>query len=136
MKSYLKKKHTLFVDNFYTSFELIEFMYEKGTIVLGTVLEDHERIPAPITQIKLKRGDSVYAQKNNFLILKWKDKRNVIMMSSRYNANFKEVKNRFGKSKLKPEVIADYNDNMSGIDRSDQIISYYSTSRKTIRWYQ
>ena len=35
----------------------------------------------------------------------------------------------------KPEVIDEYNCNMSGIDRCDQMVSYYSTPRKTLRWY-
>ena len=30
----------------------------------------------------------------------------------------------------------DYNDCMSGIDRSDQMMSYHSGLRKTVRWYK
>ena len=30
----------------------------------------------------------------------------------------------------------DYNYNMSGIDRSDQMLSYHSSLRKTVRWYK
>ncbi|KAE9545294.1 hypothetical protein AGLY_000837 [Aphis glycines] len=38
--------------------------------------------------------------------------------------------------KNKPIEIKDYNDFMSGIDRSDQMVSYYSCPRKTARWYK
>lgn len=41
-----------------------------------------------------------------------------------------------GKEKLKPEPIANYNKYMSGIDRQDQMNSYYPFLRKTIRWYK
>jgi len=31
---------------------------------------------------------------------------------------------------MKSNIIVDYNNNMSGIDRADQVISYYPTPRK------
>lgn len=48
------------------------------------------------------------------------------MISTRHNGSS-------GGFKLKPEVI-EYNNCMGGVDRMDQITSYYSTPRKTIRW--
>ena len=38
--------------------------------------------------------------------------------------------------KEKPNIVKDYNNGMSGIDRSDQMLSYHSALRKTIRWYK
>uniref|UniRef100_A0A2S2R867 PiggyBac transposable element-derived protein 4 n=1 Tax=Sipha flava TaxID=143950 RepID=A0A2S2R867_9HEMI len=32
-------------------------------------------------------------------------------------------------------MVVDYNTKMSGIDRADQIISYYPLPRKSMRWY-
>lgn len=37
---------------------------------------------------------------------------------------------------MKPKDVADYNDNMGGVDRLDQMTAYYSSPRKTIRWYK
>jgi|UniRef100_A0A2S2R0L1 hypothetical protein len=42
----------------------------------------------------------------------------------------------FQQQSIKPKHIVEYNRNMSGIDRSDQMISYYSSPKKTIRWYK
>lgn len=36
--------------------------------------------------------------------------------------------------KIKPAEISGYNTNMSGIDRADQMINYYTCPRKTIRF--
>ena len=47
-----------------------------------------------------------------------------------------ESENRHGKTKQIPNLIKDYNMNMSGVDRSDQMLSYHSALRKTIRWYK
>lgn len=44
--------------------------------------------------------------------------------------------NKYGVEKPKPNEIVDYNNFMCGIDRSDQMISYYSCPRKTARWYK
>lgn len=44
--------------------------------------------------------------------------------------------NKRGEKKLKPEPIMHYNKFMSGIDRQDQMQSYYPFSRKTVRWYK
>lgn len=38
--------------------------------------------------------------------------------------------------KLKPVEVAEYNKYMSGVDRLDQLVSYYSCPRKTVRWYK
>ncbi len=35
---------------------------------------------------------------------------------------------------MKPKCIAEYNRYMGGIDKADQMVSYYSSPRKTIRW--
>jgi len=42
--------------------------------------------------------------------------------------------NRFCQQQsTKPRHIVEYNKNMSGIDRSDQMVSYYSSPKKTIQ---
>lgn len=45
-------------------------------------------------------------------------------------------KNKHGQEKLKPIEILKYNQFMSGIDRLDQMISYYSCSEKSARWFK
>ena len=37
---------------------------------------------------------------------------------------------------MKPEIIVCYNKGKQGIDISDQIASYFSPLRKTVRWYK
>ena len=40
------------------------------------------------------------------------------------------VENRRGVSKMKPNIIKDYNAGMSGIDRADQMMSYNSRDKQ------
>ena len=44
-------------------------------------------------------------------------------------------KNRKGEEIKKPNVILKYNHCKQGIDLSDQLCSYFSPLRKTVRWY-
>ena len=39
-------------------------------------------------------------------------------------------------SKKKRVVVDDYNNNMIGVDRLDQMMSYYSFKRKSVKWWQ
>ena len=53
----------------------------------------------------------------------------------RYIQKMATVTNQRGNEKQKPSMVKDYNDSMSSIDRSDQMLSYHSDLRKTLRWY-
>ena len=44
--------------------------------------------------------------------------------------------NKRGEKKQKPNIVRDYNAGMSGVDKADQMISYYDSLRKTVRWYK
>ena len=46
------------------------------------------------------------------------------------------VSNRLGDQKQKPSSFCDYNYGMSVIDHTDQMLSYISALRKTLRWYK
>lgn len=47
-----------------------------------------------------------------------------------------ECDNRRGQLRKKSNIVVQYNSGMSGIDRSDQMMSCYPALRKTIRWYK
>ena len=51
----------------------------------------------------------------------------------RYIQKMATVTNQRGNEKQKPSMVNDYNDSMSSIDRSDQMLSYHSGLRKTLR---
>lgn len=57
------------------------------------------------------------------------------MISTKHNLGFENVIDKFGRQKFKPTVIVDYNNHMSGIDRADQMMSYYPIPRKCMLWY-
>lgn len=68
--------------------------------------------------------------------MKWRDRREVLALSSEHTNELTEVTNRRGELKMKPVAISMYNKCMSGVDRQDQMLSYYPCERKTVRWYK
>jgi len=82
------------------------------------------------TEKKLKTGEYIWRRKGNVYVSKWKDKRDVLAIITRYHPMLSNTKNRFGHDKNKPNEIIHYNGNMSGIDRADQMVKYYSSPRK------
>ena len=36
----------------------------------------------------------------------------------------------------KPKIICDYNANMAGVDKADQLMVYYACGRKSLKWYK
>lgn len=134
MHRYRKRGHALFLDNYYTSIDLAEYLYREGTQITGTIKSNRKGIPLFVTKEPLKKGETIFARKKHLLIQRWSDKKQVFMISTRHNGDLAMVRNKFGAERLKPECVIEYNKHMGGIDRVDQITSYYTSARKTVRW--
>lgn len=136
MGPYLNKGYHLFMDNYYNSIKLANRLLSWKTHVTGTLRSNRRGNPVLVTKAKLKKGDHIWKRQGKVYISKWKDKRDVIVITTAHHPTLISSKNRRGQEKIKPLEIVDYNQYMSGIDRSDQMVSYYSCPRKTIFWYK
>ncbi|XP_057292564.1 piggyBac transposable element-derived protein 4-like [Hydractinia symbiolongicarpus] len=136
MNPYLYKGYHVFTDNWYNSVPLTKYMTQRKTYISGTLRADKKHLPEEVTKKKLKKGEMNFRSSDDISVTKWKDKRDVRMISNAFIPELVETVNRHGKSRQKPNIVDIYNHNMSGIDRSDQMLSYHSGLRKTIRWYK
>ena len=84
--------------------------------------------------VSLEKGGSVAAEYKGIVIQKWKDKRNVFVLSTRYTDEMRTVKSRKGDVE-KPKNIIQYK-YKSYIDISDQLKSYNSSLRRGLKWYR
>lgn len=57
-------------------------------------------------------------------------------ISNEYEHEMISVTNKRGIEKIKPLPISKYNEHMSGMDRQDQLLNFYPSERKTIKWYK
>lgn len=160
MEGLLNKGRTLYVDNFYTTHSLATELLTNKTHVVGTVRRHRKVFPKDVMNAKLKKGQMVSKQDSNgIVILKWKDKRDVYLMSTKHEPSFAAVEETTmddpndtavedleepgpstrGKKKKKiqkPIGIIAYNKGKAGIDLSDQLSSYATTLRKGVKWYR
>lgn len=136
IEGYLEKGHIIYADNFYNSPDLARRLSERKTYICGTLRKMRKNLPMDVVNAKLKRGELAAKSCNDITVCKWKDKRDVLVISNKHKLQLANVRNRNGKVSLKPNIVADYNLGMSGVDRGDQMVSYYSCLRKTLRWHK
>ncbi|XP_047536573.1 piggyBac transposable element-derived protein 4, partial [Vanessa atalanta] len=135
MENKLDGGHSIYMDNFYNSYNLASKLLRQLTYCTGTLNKKRKDNPRVITSKKLKRGENISRYRNGVHIGKWKDKREIHYVSTEFADEMQEVTSKRGITTRKPLAILRYNENMSGVDLQDQMISYYPCERETLRWY-
>lgn len=127
--------HAVYMDNFYNSHDLAKNLLEKGTYVTGTLQSNRTNNPSDVVKQKLQKSETTckYSE-HHVMIGKWVDKRTVLFISTEFENVLTETTNKRGQLVTKPLPIIQYNKYMSGIDRKDQMMSYYPCEHKTLRW--
>lgn len=126
--------HHVYMDNYYNSFDLARNLLDKKTHCTGTLRSNRKNTPQAVTSTKLNKGQTVAKYAKGVMIGKWRDKRDVLYISNKYENVMVEMENRRKEKVSKPQAILEYNKYMSGVDHHDQMLSYYLHERKTIRW--
>ena len=103
MDPYLDKGHHLFTD--YNSVELTKYMTLQKTYITGTFRAVRKHTPTDVMKKKLKKGGMVSQSLNDTSVIKWKEKRDVRMITNAFAPEFIESVNRHGKSKEKPNAV-------------------------------
>lgn len=86
MEPYLDEGRCHFVDNWYTSIELTEKLFDRNTRLVGTFRANRKKNPIAVTKKKLVRGGIVATRnRRGIMILKWKDRRDVLMLSTTHD---------------------------------------------------
>ena len=75
----------MYIDNFYTSYELAISCLNRKTHVVGTLKNNKKFIPKDIPQCKPKKGEMVSKEDSNgIVVLKWRDSRDVRILSTKH----------------------------------------------------
>ncbi|XP_063227539.1 piggyBac transposable element-derived protein 4-like [Bacillus rossius redtenbacheri] len=128
-------------DNFFTSVELLEILYQKNLSAVGTVRQNRRDLPPLLKKKnKLAKGEHVYSVKAFVCAIQWKDNRHVNILSSAHNpqdiVEVKRTQNDGTRTLVKcPKAVRDYTMYMRGVDRFDQIRATYTVSRRSRKWW-
>lgn len=68
--------------------------------------------------------------------MKWKDKRDVLMLSTKHKDNLVATTNKRARQLFKPQMVFDYNKAKGFVDISDLRGSYHSPLRQSLKWYR
>ena len=118
------KGFVVVTDNFYSSPSLFRELTRRGFGACGTARKNREGLPRAVCDATLRRGEVVSTVDDCVLTLKWKDKRDVIMLSTYHDSSMitKSRRSRAAERGVediqKPKVVEDYNQNMGGVDKS------------------
>lgn len=119
---------------------VLKFLWGKKTNDVVTVMANRKDIPKQsVVNCKLSKGEMTFARNSPQICVKWKDTRDVLLLSIVHSADMKPVtvKARGGAiQKFKHVAIIDYNKNKTGVDHGDQLITYYPFKEKSSKWWK
>lgn len=139
-QQFLEQGREIILDNWYMSLRLAEFLLTKNTYVTGTI-RPGRGVPKELKEISLDPSQTCFIRKDDVLILRYKDKRDVFLLTSKHTAGFIE-RERYQPSVSsvvmyqKPSPIQYYNVNMGSVDAVDQDIEPYDCTRKSYSWFK
>ena len=123
-----KNGYRVFMDNFYSSPALFRDLQEEGFEACGTLRSNRRGIPDDLKSAKLRKGESHFSRDDDLLFMKWRDKREVMMLSTFHDDTFIEKRRRTrlaqnGVERIeKPAVVEEYNMHMGGVDKGKMCV--------------
>jgi hypothetical protein len=142
LKGLERRGHHVYVDNYYTSPALFSDLRDRGFGACGTVRANKRGLPIEM-KATLERGAVISAYVDrSMMALKWMDKRPVLMLTTIHNNSMttkvRRKRHREGEREeiRKPVAVDQYNQFMGGVDRSDQLLSYYGFTHRTVKWWR
>ncbi|CAG5000697.1 unnamed protein product [Parnassius apollo] len=110
--------YTIATDNWYTNLDLVNQLLNHDTLLIVTIKKNRRGLPMAVVEAKLEKGESIAMENQRGInVLKWPSN------------GSKE-----GRAIKKPKIILAYNEAKSSVDMSDQMTSYSSPLRKTVKW--
>lgn len=91
MKDHFENGHSLYMDNFYNSVTLSRQLLNRGTHCTGTLRMGRKGTPVEVSKAKLNRGETVQRYGGNVCVGKWKDKRDVLYITTEHENVLEDV---------------------------------------------
>ena len=136
----------LYTDNFYTSPLLYYRLYKnQGICACGTARSNRIGFPKElcVKATGSNRGTYQYLSNGPLLACSWVDKRTLYFISTMHvgeRVHNPTVRRRQADGSQTdvacPPCLPDYQKHMRGVDRGDQLVSYYNVGRKSKKWWR
>jgi len=131
------------VDRLLTSVSLAEDLFDKGLYLLGTCNSNRKDFPQKLLETHLKnRGDYAFVSRPPVTVCAWKDQAVVYCVSTCFPAPSRQtvatVRRKIGSERREitcPPSLARYNQLKAGVDRTNEMVSAYTTYRRSHKWW-
>ena len=149
-KSFYEQGYRLFIDNFYTSGFLLSSLLSRKVLSCGTIKPNRRGFPTCLKNVKKfkgQRGEIKWVREGNVGYLQWVDNK-LVSFASTMHTDLPRKSSTQCKRRTKvngifrhiivrqPQLVHDYNCNMGGVDKSDQLIGKYKTLRPTVKYWK
>ena len=120
--------HHIYVDRFFNLVDLAEHPSAKGTYLCVTVMSNRKGLPPAMKWKMKKKGELMQLQKGNLVTIAFHNKHTVhLLLTNQIMGTAEDGR---------PLVLVDYNKNMGGVDKLDQLLSYYLVGRPGKKWWR
>ena len=139
----IDKGYHVYVDNFFCSVRLAQFLYERKTLLTGT-LRVHRGVPKVLKDKEVPAKSHAFCRKNEVLIVKAVDRKSsglktlyVADTAQKAGTTLRRRILRGGVAENieKSWTVLSYNTGMGGVDARDGSLHPYSMSRKSFKWF-
>lgn len=126
--------------DYFIGIPLAKYLLDHDTYLIGTLRSNRAGSGSAIFKDDLSRG-RVYGLQNKDCIklIRWKDKNDALMISMRLSYSASVIDsgkfNFQNESIMKFQVVLDYKERRQGTSLSDQLLTYHTCLRKSVKWY-
>lgn len=132
----LNNGHSVYMDKFYNGIPLALKLLASKTYCTGTIQLDRLFLPHAVKTAKLQKGETIARYGEGVMVGKWQNKCTVTYLSTQFDNEMVNFHTKRGTIVRKPLPIIDCNAKMSGVDKSDQLLSYYPCEKNSFQWYK
>ncbi|XP_045452948.1 piggyBac transposable element-derived protein 4-like [Melitaea cinxia] len=133
-------------DNFFSSYEIMQHLYDKGIYATATVISRKDlphfyKKSNKGKNLKLDRGEMKWRTKKNVAFVAWQDNKIISFLTTAFHPKldktFCDRKQKDGTKKAFqcPLAVLQYTERMGGVDRFDHLRSTYEVSRRSKKWW-
>ncbi|XP_035219647.1 piggyBac transposable element-derived protein 4-like [Stegodyphus dumicola] len=129
----------LYTDKYFTSIPLAEELLKMKCHLTGTIKTNRRYLPSTIKEPKFSENNMVAYRRNNMLLLAWKEKEIVTLLTTCGSAEMKTIKKKVRGGTIcmqKPQVVINYTAKMRAVDRIGQYAATYCFLRKSLKYWR
>ena len=94
LRNLLGLGYKLFIDNWYTSEAIFDYLYENKICAVGTVRKNQLKLPNSVTNENLDRGQFPFRRKENMLVVRYQDKKEIFLLSTMHKPDIDNARKR------------------------------------------